>query len=917
MHDRLRHRLLGAWSLLIVRKPWHILFIALLLTLGSIGVTVLGLGFAGNRNDLISKDLDWNQRFIDWQTHFPGAYDLFVIVDANPAGGTPTAQQVAAAKAMVDELGRRLSASPRIEHVVWGFDAGQFSAKTVRMLPMEQMQQRLAEARQAQPLLASPTVQALIGHAATAMRQNDSAQAQRPPQEVARDIDQLTTLVRAVDTVLRTDVQQPLNFARLAGQSDEGWQYLTTGSRLFFLRLTPRSETGKISALAGAIEEIRRIINEVSAQHPGPQAGVTGIEVVEADETDAAMVDSTQASIIAVVLITIVLIAAFHSWKTPLLAMIALLIGIAWSFGLLTVTIGHLQVISVVFTVMLLGLGIAYGIHVAAGFELVRHDYAVHRGGFSKAMRLTLQRMGPGIVTGAVTTAAAFATTLFTDFKGVAEMGFIAGAGIMLCLVAMFSVFPAMLSLVKPKRHNVAPLHERTIHFFKDQWVMPFSRHPWATIITAVVLTGLSLWAIFHMRFDYDLMKLQPRGVESVMWQQRIADESGTSIWFGISVTDSIDEARQRAARFMQQPTVGGVGGIGLLFPDQEPQKLEQLAQLKRELDPALQQALAPAPPPAAGPDVLTQLDLLRRLIGLATAGQDVPAPIREALDRFAAAVDQLTSHARTLDEATRQARLDRLQRDYAAFRLQTAQTLSAMLDPSPLAVADLPEELLRSYRDDRGRLALEIYPRLPQSDDPEFSPLHPRFLPHFIADLEAVDPNITGVIVQIYRSGDLIKTSYQMAGIYALVLVFLLVWLDFRSLHLATLSLIPVAVGFACTFGIMHVMGVSINPANIIVLPLMFGIGVDAGVHMLHRYRMDPTLEPLGLAKGTGKGITITNLTTIIGFGAMTLARHRGIASLGMVLTVGITLTTLACWTVMPAILELHERHRRAKHRT
>ncbi|MFW6032135.1 MAG: MMPL family transporter, partial [Phycisphaeraceae bacterium] len=138
---------------------------------------------------------------------------------------------------------------------------------------------------------------------------------------------------------------------------------------------------------------------------------------------------------------------------------------------------------------------------------------------------------------------------------------------------------------------------------------------------------------------------------------------------------------------------------------------------------------------------------------------------------------------------------------------------------------------------------------------------------------------------------------------------VLVLVWIDFRSLSDALLSLVPVTSGFLVTFGVMAILDIQINPANIIVLPLIFGIGVDAGVHMLHRYRQNPSLRPVGLAAGTGKGVTLTSLTAIIGFGSLLVASHRGIASLGFVLSVGILLTLMACWILMPAALELRSR--------
>ena len=423
------------------------------------------------------------------------------------------------------------------------------------------------------------------------------------------------------------------------------------------------------------------------------------------------------------------------------------------------------------------------------------------------------------------------------------------------------------------------------------------------------------------MRFDYDLMKLQPRGVDSVEWQERIVRDGGQSIWSAVRVVDCLDDARRLKHRLLALPSVGKVDGIGLLIPDDDAEKIERLAQTRSLLGEALTEALQtdalqeagdPQPDPRT-PNLNATLSTMRLFLAASSLGQMPPA-MRDALDHLKLSVDRVLATLASLPGDVRDERLGQLQQEYAQWRRDTAARIDAALNTSPLTTDDLPGELLRPYVAEHGplagRFALEIHPRLP-ADGSVTSPLDPVFLPRFIRDIESVPdpgklPYVTGVIVQIYRSGSLIKSSYLTAGVYALLVVFILVWLDFRSVRAAGLSLVPVAVGFAATFGVMWLVGMSVNAANVIVLPLMFGIGVDAGVHILHRYRQNPSQRPLGLACGTGKGITVTSLTTIIGFGTMTLARHRGIASLGFVLAVGIGLTLLACWTIMPAWLEL-----------
>jgi len=916
MFEQFRYRVLGRWSDFVCRRPGWVLFIAGVVSVASICVTWQNLTFQSDRNALLSMDLDWNRNFEDWRTSFPGNDDLYVVVDAGPVQGpglVPHAQRLKQAQALVDQLGPALMADEHVEFAIWGFDAQRFSPRTLRMLPLEEFNARLAQIAQSQVLLSSPTPQHLLAAAMGVMRQ------QSPPNQddgahetqIAQGVEELARLIGAIGEALRVPIGQRPDLGQLMeaaqGEQENRIYLASENGRMLFIRVTPRKEAQSINALADAIEAIRGMVDKVSPRYPGVEAGLTGIDVVEADETDTAMRDSTITSLIAAVLITVMLTGAFGGWRVPVLAVAALGVGIVWTFGFLTLAVGHLQVLSIVFAVILLGLGIAYGVHLASCVELIRHKHADTPQGFSAAMRESFQTVGPGVITGAVTTSAAFCTTMLTDFRGVAEMGLIAAGGIFLCLFSMFSVFPALLSLYASGKHHFDPARAGRFRVFEPRWVMPFVKRPRATLATAAVVTGVSLIAVAQMDFDYDLMKLQPRGVDSVQWQDRIAHDGGQSIWAAVSVADSLEEARRLKDRYMALACVADVKGIGMLFPSDEAEKIEKLTAMRNRLGTTLTAALADEPSAQAQgpvPDLGTQLMAMRLALG-AAMNQEMPQVIHQRLQGLAKVIGRVTTSLSQLNGDQRTARLGQLQDEYQQWRQQTAAQIDAALDTSPLVPTDLPGELVRPYIGNAGphagKYALEIHPRLPAGVD---GPLAPVFLPQFIGQLEQLDEHITGVIVQVYRSGHLILRSYQAAGLYALAVVFVLVWLDFRSARAASLSLLPVAVGFVVTAGVMWLAGVSVNPANIIVLPLMFGIGVDSGVHMLHRCRQDPHGQPVGLTCGTGKGITVTSLTAVIGFGSMMFASHRGIASLGFVMATGIGLTMLACWTVMPAWL-------------
>ncbi len=929
MISQLRHFLLGRWAHLIARRPRLVLTLAGLLAIASIILTAAQLQFQADRNDLLSRSLPWNQTFIDWQQTFPGKDDLIVIADfgsrPQPEGSLPSVGISADQRRVFQDLALAIEKAAAVEGIHWRFPQDHFSPKTIRLLPWDRFEQQADELAASRSLIQSPSPPALITNITRELNAAQSAApatpstpsppsppstppapansstpspAQSREARALAQVQGLDHLIAALSRRLATNDARPTLGEVISGTGD-GYRYLTPDDRFHFIRVTPRRDPGSLNEFATAITAIRAVIDEhrPAAAAVGIELGMTGIPVIEMDETQVATLDSTIASIVSVVLIALLLMVAFYSVRTPLLAVASLLIGIAWTFGYVTLAIGHLQVISVVFTVMLLSLGIAYGIHIAARFELIRHHRAGGPGGFVATLRDTFETVGPGVFTGAITTAAAFATTLFTNFKGVAEMGNIAAVGILLCLLAMFSVFPALLRIFRSEHRHFKRMSLREFTFFNDRWVMPFARRPRRTVGITILITAASLAAVSRMHFDFDLLNLFPRGVESIDWQNRLS-QAGRPIYFGAAVCDDLEDARSLSRKFENKATISpSFGGIGLLFPPDEARKIDRLNEVRTSLITAQTELDT-----GNQPDLAATLDTLQLALTFAAARQ-MPQPFRDALTELGNTITQARATLEGMDDATRVERLARLDAEYRAWRGQAVRMILATLDVSPLTRDDLPPQLIDPYIAADGRVVMEVYPRLPANIG---SILDPAFLPHYVADMESVDPNITGPAPQIYRSGVLIKESYQLAGLFALAIVFVLVYLDFMRLIDALLCLIPVVVGFAATFGLMWLLDMQINPANIIVLPLMFGIGVDAGVHVIHRYRQSPTTRPLGLSEGTGKGITITNLATVLGFATLLFARHRGVASLGFVLTTGIALTTLACWCVMPAVLEL-----------
>jgi hypothetical protein len=486
--------------------------------------------------------------------------------------------------------------------------------------------------------------------------------------------------------------------------------------------------------------------------------------------------------------------------------------------------------------------------------------------------------------------------TVLTKFRGMAEMGIIAGGGIILCLIAMLCCFPAALAATGRWKRLVRPrAGGEGARFARGRFdVIDF--HPRSTLVVAAIAVVLLVLPAFRVRYDPNILNLQPEGIESVDWEQRIVAADSHSVWAAL-VQTSAAQAAPLVDALRALPEVSDVGAMGTLVRPDRAERARRIAEV----------AAAPAPPTPAdpGPEGLVR-QLAPVQVGIARrAGTETG----ETAARLAAIADELRSALaafRRLAPEEQAARSARLEAAFTPARIALAQRIDAALAPGGPGPDDLPA-VLRERWTSGDIWLLEIEPA---ADPLGRSILDPERLGPFVASLRTVAADVHGPPVQIFESSVLIQREYIRAAGYAIAAILLLLLVDFRSLADSLCALLPVTIGFGGAFGLMGLTGVPLNFANIIVLPLIFGIGVDVGVHAVHRWRSDPYGRPAGLSGGTGRGITVTMLTTLIGFGAMFVAEHRGIRSLGFVMVAGLTVTLLACYLVLPAVLRLRTSH-------
>jgi predicted RND superfamily exporter protein len=283
---------------------------------------------------------------------------------------------------------------------------------------------------------------------------------------------------------------------------------------------------------------------------------------------------------------------------------------------------------------------------------------------------------------------------------------------------------------------------------------------------------------------------------------------------------------------------------------------------------------------------------------------KDTNPSLTAKLSSLREAINNLRKEMLSGDAATRSTHADKLaefQRALFADVRQTFQTLQNQDDRAPLRTEDLPPALRNRFVGISGKFLLQVYPKYDvwQRGNQE----------KFIADLRTIDPNVTGTPVQLYEYTTLLKSSYEKAAVYSLIAIAILVFIHFRSFGAVILSLLPVGIGTLWLVGLMGWLKIPFNPANIMTLPLVIGIGVTNGIHILNRFAEERT--PGILSRSTGKAVLVSGLTAIAGFGSLMLAKHRGIHSLGCVMATGIATCMIAGLAFLPALLSLLGRRK------
>lgn len=890
---------LGLLTALVVRFPVPTIALAVAAALFALALSGSRLGFHTSRLDLLNRENSYNRLWIEYINEFGDQDDVVVVVEG------ATRESVVP---VLEEISTALHREQRLFHaVLHEVDLSKIRAKGLYYLEPDELLGIERFLDKVEPIVHGQWARLKLGTMAAGMshrleRAGVDATARA---EVTRLSD---SLLAATAGDGRYESPWPEMSCSIATISERNSDYLLRNEgRLGCVLLRLGTDDGDSFAKGTrAIDALRDLIDQTEARHPEVNVGLTGLPVMENDEMRASQKSMMEASLLSLVGVVCLFIAGFGGVRHPLMTVGALLLAMAWSFGYITLAVGHLNILSISFGVILIGLGIDFGVHYVARYLQLR---ATMRRS-DEALVQTSRAVGPGILTGALTTAVAFFAAGLTEFTGIAELGVIAGGGILLCCLAALTVLPAMIHLCDmkhPDRVLPAPLDIHGV-------LGPLLAWPRLLFLVTLVITALLSVGIVHLWYDHNLLNLQPEGLESVQWERKLLEESDQSVWFALSMTEDREELLRRKAKFSALDSVERVQEIASMLPTDHQQKRPIIERIYAQLE-----NLPERPPriPVDSPDELGRT--LARCQAIASAEPNMARvglqleQVRDALRRM------------TLEECY--GRIDRYQQCMAGDLLSRLHTLRAIANPEPPQLDDLPEGLVTRFVGQGGQHLLKIYSR---GDIWDMAAME-----RFVSDVRSVDPRATGNPLQTYEASRQMQRSYQQAAWYALAIILVVLMIDFWSglqpsltnapaslgrflentcqAVLASachtlLALVPLGLGMLQTFGLLGWLDIPLNPANMIVLPLILGIGVDDGVHVIHdfrrqtgRYRMSPS---------TASAVLITSLTTMVGFGSLMIASHQGLQSLGRVLTIGVSCCLFTSLVMLPALLGWITRH-------
>ncbi len=865
--------LLLKWVRLVRRAAPAVLLAVFALAFFAVRYTVDNIAVNTDTEDMLSAQLAWRQLDQEYERLFP-QYDNNILIVLEAA----TPDQAGDAAMLLYE---RLQAERDLfEFVYYPNALPVFRESGLLYLEPAQLQDLSDNLAEVQPFLArlarDPTLQGLFGALGEALEAaGDGEQVQLEP---------IFTRINTALEALQDGRPYRLSWQQLmSGDADDAG----TAPYREFILTQPKLDYAGFFPATPAVDMIRAAYDELGiAASPGAGLRLTGATMLAHEEMVSVMQGTETAIFLALCLVTFIMVTGLSSFMLALVSVISLVTGLIFTAAFAILTVGELNLISVAFAVLYIGLGVDFAIHYCLRYR----EHLLDGTDRARALDETSVNIGDSLFLCAVSTAIGFFAFIPTDFTGVAELGWISGVGMFVSFVVTLTVIPALLSLLP---YN-AGAHRATLggaHLVEQ--------HAGKILGVSVCVVLVSAAALGGLRFDHNPLNLHPQdGGALTAYRELLADNDLTP-WTAIMIAGD-DEADRYRDAFTQSELVDKVVTVADFIPVDQDEKLFIID----EMGLLLGDLVVAAPDPAAQTGGARLTALLGFQETLQQAGVNDPVHTRLQAN-LAALLQAQTGSVREPQDSTGQkpgishpdaAQLAQLEQMLLASLPGRLEVLNASLDADFISLETLPDALKRLWVSADGKHRIEIYPRRDMQDN--------QALREFVRGIQSISPAVTGPPVINLEASDAVSLAFRQAFLYAFIAITIMLYLLLARKRDVFLALVPLLTAALITGAISVLAGLPLNFANVIALPLLLGIGVDSGIHIIHRFRTDLPDGRNILATSSARAVVVSSLTTMGGVGNLALSPHAGTASMGILLTLGIGVTLVCMLLVLPALL-------------
>lgn len=835
-----------------------VVVLGLLLAVGAAYYTSRHFIINTDINSLIAQNLDWRERDQQFDKAFDRDATILAVVEA-------TTPEMASAAA--DALFAKLKDNKTDFRSIQQLGTGEFFEKNgLLFLPTEEVAKITGQFESAAPLIeimaGDPSIRGLTGALETGLAGVKRGQVKLDSTE--RPFNQIAG---TVETVLNK------------GNASFSWRELVSDKPLedsdkrAFIEFKPILDYNALEPGKAATDAIRKAAVDLDfATKYQARVRLTGPVPIANEEYATVQEGAVVNGIGTVLVVLLILWLALHSAKIIFAVFVNLFVGLAITTAAGLMTVGSFNLLSIAFAVLFVGLGVDFGIQYSVRYrsERYKHD------DLTSALVLAAKRSAVPLSLAAMATAAGFLCFLPTAYKGISELGQIAGVGMLVAFISSITVLPALLKLLNPPGEKepvgyafLAPLDR----FLEKHRVLVVG----GTLLLAIA--GLPL--LYFMKFDFNPMNLRNPKAESIATFLDLRKDPNTGANAINVMTHSEEQAKQVEAKLEKVPEVLRVMSLDSFVPEDQQPKLKLIAQGAKILNPALNpDQIDPAPSDQENVESLkSAIDNLRR-----TAG-DAKGPGAVASRRLADALEKLANS----DEATR----NKAQDVFVTPMKIVFDQLRKAMQAEPVTLQSLPPDLVNAWKSKDGIIRVEAQPKGDPNDNDT--------LRKFAAAVLEAEPTAIGGPVSILKSGDTVVNAFIHAGIYALLVIGLLLWITLRRIVDVLMTLVPLLVAGAVTLEICVLIGMPLNFANIVAFPLLLGVGVAFKIYYVVAWRSGRTNL---LQTSLTRAIFFSAMTTATAFGSLWLSSHPGTSSMGKLLALSLVTTLAAVLLFQPALM-------------